>query len=155
MNWAQGRATIEAQLSEGSLERVPVGLDLAWSLIRQAVNHLSTGRAAAESDTEGAEALVYDAARKALAAVLAAQGLRATSRGGHLALYEAVRAQVDPPLGPVLRPFERLRRRRNSQEYPDHDEPSLEAVDVREDADAAGHIVDMAERLIPELPLFH
>lgn len=35
----------------------------------------------------------------ALTAVLENQGLRPTSRGGHIAPYAAVAAQLDPPLG--------------------------------------------------------
>jgi hypothetical protein len=141
-------------LAEGSLEAVPVNRGMAARLLRQSNNHLATGRSAAQSDPEGAEALVYDAARKALVAVLVCQGLRPTSRGGHLAVYEAARAQLDPPMGGVLRPFERLRRRRNRQEYPHDDEPSMQSADALEDADAAGAIVAIAERLVEEMPPF-
>ncbi|MFJ5292462.1 hypothetical protein [Streptomyces sp. NPDC088348] len=53
--------------------------------------------------------LIYDAARKALAAALENQGLRATSRGGHIAIRDAALAQFEPPLGKILRPFDRMR----------------------------------------------
>jgi hypothetical protein len=45
---------------------------------------------------------LYDAARMALTAVLENRGLRPTSRGGHIAPYAAVSAQLDPPMGTVL-----------------------------------------------------
>ncbi|WP_236808213.1 hypothetical protein [Amycolatopsis albispora] len=75
--------------------------------------HIASARLLIDSDPEGAYTLAYDGARRALAAVLQNQGLRATSRGGHIAVYEAVRAQLDPPLGSTLRPFNRMRIRRN------------------------------------------
>ena len=74
-------------------------------LIRQGRKHLGSATATSRSDPEGSAALLYDAARKALAAVLANQGLRATAAGGHLATYEAVHAQLVPPLGAVINPL--------------------------------------------------
>jgi hypothetical protein len=44
----------------------------------------------------GGYALAYDGARKALTAILENEGLRPTTRGGHLAVFEAVRAQLGP-----------------------------------------------------------
>jgi hypothetical protein len=41
---------------------------------------------------------VYDAAGKAFNAVLENEGLRTTSRGGHIAVLDAVSAQLDPHL---------------------------------------------------------
>jgi YD repeat-containing protein len=68
------------------------------------------GQGTGDEDPEGAYTLAYDAARRALTAVLQNQGPRATSRGGHTAVYEAVRAQLDPPLGSILRPFTNMPR---------------------------------------------
>jgi hypothetical protein len=47
---------------------------------------------AAEStgDLPGAYQLAYDALRKSAASLLEVQGLRATSRGGHIAIQDAV-----------------------------------------------------------------
>ena len=45
----------------------------------------------------------YDALRKAAAALLAVQGLRATSRGGHIAIQDAVRAQFGDRGRPSVR----------------------------------------------------
>ena len=80
-----------------------------------------------------APALVCDAARKALTAVLENQGLRPAARGGHLAAYDAVRAQLDPPPGKALRPAGRMRRQRNDAEYPPSTAPAPTAANVRED----------------------
>lgn len=52
--------------------------------------------------------------------MLQAQGLRATSKGGHYAIQEAIAAQfTKPPPCDAFRPFGRLRRTRNQVEYDD------------------------------------
>jgi hypothetical protein len=116
MRWQQGRDALDGMVARGELERVPASRQHADVLLGQARQHLNSGRAIAGGDPVGGYQLLYDAARKALAAVLENQGLRGTSRGGHIAVRDAVSAQLDPPLGTVLRPFDRLRRRRNQAE---------------------------------------
>src|SRR5439155_23310546 len=91
-------------------------------------------------DPVGAYQLLYDAARKALSAVLENQGLRATSRGGHIAVFDAVMAQLHPPLGQVLRPFDRMRRRRNEAEYPRADRPTFNADEGTREGPKVGAI---------------
>ena len=54
------------------------------------------------ADPPGAFAVLYDAARESLGAVLAQQGLRATSRNGHRAAQEALEAQLGPNASMVL-----------------------------------------------------
>lgn len=121
MRWEQGRATVEQMLADKELQRVPPSRQHADRLLAQATNHIGTARAAAQEDPEGAYALLYDAARKALTAILENQGLRPTARGGHLAVYHSVRAQLDPPMGGTVQPFDRMRRRRKDAEYPSVD----------------------------------
>ncbi|OUZ11930.1 hypothetical protein BHE97_03385 [Aeromicrobium sp. PE09-221] len=60
---------------------------------------------------------LYAAARKALAAVLAKQGLRATSQGGHLAAQHAIEAQLGR-LRHVVGAFNRMRITRHEADYP-------------------------------------
>jgi len=151
MRWEQGRSTIDAMLESGELQRVPPSRDRADQLLRQSTTHLETARAAADQDTEGAYSLVYDAARKALVALLENQGLRPTSRAGHHGTYLAVRAQLDPPLGTKLRPFERMRRRRNEIEYPSFIEPSLTSTDVIEDSQAAEALINIVRNVYDEM----
>lgn len=96
-------------LAEGRLERVPPSRQQADLLIEQAEAHISSARAIAATDPAGGYAMAYDAARKALLAVLENQGLRPTSVGGHhAALGEAVAAQLVPPLATTFRPFQRM-----------------------------------------------
>lgn len=154
MKWNQGRAEIEAMLAAGELQRVSPSREHADRLLVQASQHIGSARLTAGTDPEGAYALAYDAARKALAAVLENQGLRATTRGGHLAVYGAVRAQLDPPLGAGLRPFDRMRRQRNAQEYLSFDAQALTAEDVLEDVIKAEQIVDIATRALDQMSPF-
>jgi hypothetical protein len=131
-------------LRNGRLERVPANRAHADHLIAQAHQHLEGAKAVVAIDPTGAYQLIYDAARKSLCAVLENQGLRVTSRGGHVAVLEAVAAQLDPPLGPVINPFDRLRRRRNQAEYPSADAPALTAVEVANDLPKVVQIVAAA-----------
>jgi hypothetical protein len=151
MRWQQGRETLDGMIERGELERVPASRDHADLLLSQARQHLASANAIAGSDPAGAYQLLYDAARKALAAVLANQGIRATSRGGHIAVREAVSAQLDPPLGAVLRPFDRLRRRRNQVEYPSSQAPSVSGDEIERDAPKVEQIIDVAAKVLDQM----
>jgi len=151
MRWEQGRAVIDAMLAAGELQQVPPSREHADRLLNQAAIDLVTAREVATTNASGAYTLVYDAARKALVALLENEGLRPTSRAGHHGIYLAVQAQLDPPLGKVLRPFERMRRRRNEIEYPDFVQAPLTADDVEEDASAADGIIGLVKRVYDEM----
>jgi hypothetical protein len=154
MRWEQGRTTLEGMLSRGEIEKVAASRSRADELLDQAGRHMMTARGAIESDPIGAYQLLYDSARKALCAVLENQGLRATSRGGHIAVYEAVSAQLDPPLGKALRPFDRMRRRRNEAEYPRPGAARFSADEVSADLIKVEEIVDIAVKVIDQMPCF-
>ena len=154
MRWQQGRASLEGMLGRAELERVPASRDHAEVLLDQARRHLSSAQAIADSDAAGAYQLLYDAARKALAAVLENQGLRATSRGGHIAVREAVSAQLDPPLGAMLRPFDRIRRRRNQAEYPAADNPTFHSDEIARDLPKVREMVELSARVLDQMSPF-
>jgi hypothetical protein len=154
VRWEQGRAALEGMLDRGEIERVVASRPQAEELLGQAGKHVATARLAMESDPIGAYQLLYDAARKALCAVLENQGLRATSRGGHIAVYEAVRAQLDPPLGQSLRSFDRMRRRRNEAEYPRVGSPRFSADDVLSDLPKVEEIIGIAVKVVDQMQPF-
>lgn len=154
MRWEQGRAAVDRMIVDKELERVPPSRRQADRLLAQSDRHLVSADRICDDDPEGAYALVYDAARKALAAILENEGLRPTTRGGHLAVYDAVRAQLDPPLGWIMRPFDRMRRQRHDAEYPPADAPELTADDVREDRPKAVELIDLARRVLDEMSPF-
>lgn len=154
MRWQQGRDTVDGMLARGELERVPASREHVDLLLTQAHQHVGSAQAIAGSDAAGAYQLLYDAARKALAAVLENQGLRSTSRGGHIAVLDAVSAQLDPPLGTILRPFDRLRRRRNQAEYPAADQPGFSPDDVGRDLPKVREIVEAASKVLDQMSPF-
>lgn len=73
----------------------------------------ATAESIIESNSPSSLALAYDAFRTSLGALLAHQGLRATSTGGHVAYGQAARAQFPG----VFDDFENMRRMRHDTEY--------------------------------------
>lgn len=154
MKWEEGRSAVERLLAARELERVSADPNAAKKLIDSAHRHLDSARKIRVSDPEGAFAALYDAARKSCAALLEVQGLRATSRGGHVAVRDAVVAQFASLAGgDALRSFDRLRRRRNDIEYPAGDS-GVDTDEVDEALERAEGIVAYAEKVIDTLPIF-
>ncbi len=149
MTWQRGRAEIERLLERRELERLSPADDVAARLLADARAHLTLAGKGIEDDPSGALQLSYDAARKAAAALLAVQGLRSTTRGGHVALIDAVRAQFNDRGGvEVFGRLHTLRRRRNATEYPDPDSPTVNADDAEHALATATAALDAAERLL-------
>ncbi len=65
-------------------------------------------------------------------------------------MYEAVRAQLHPPLGAVLAPYSRIRRTRNQGDY--DDELPARTEDVHADLPLCQAIVDTARKVLGEMP---
>jgi hypothetical protein len=148
MSWERGRADIDQLLTDGQLERVTPSDEVASRLLANAEAHIALASKGVEDDPAGALQLSYDAARKASAALLAAQGLRATTRGGHIAVIDAVRAQFNDRGGiEVFGKLHRLRRRRNTTEYPDSDSPTVTDDDARQALSIAQETVEAARKL--------
>lgn len=119
MTWQRGCDDIDRLLAAGELEQVTPSPDVADRLLADAEAHIGLAAHGTDSDPAGALQLSYDAARKAAAALLATQGLRATTRGGHIAVLEAARAQFNDKGGvAVFGQINRVRRRRHDSEYP-------------------------------------
>jgi HEPN domain-containing protein len=150
MTWERGRERIQQLIDDGELGQVPADTDVAKRMLLDAERHLATA-ATAEStgDLSGAYQLAYDALRKSAAGLLAAQGLRPTSRGGHVAVQEAVTAQFGATIR-VLRSFARIRRARNSFEYPSSETPGPSADDVEEAVKIAAEVHKAATTILNE-----
>ena len=89
-------------------------------------------------------------------ALLAHQGLRPTTAGGHIAVVEAITAKFPGVAG--LKSLDRLRRRRNQAEYPDpagYD--AITPEEATEALDAARATTSDARRLLdaPQLGVFY
>ncbi len=148
MSWGTGSDRIQELLNTGELGQVSPDGELARRMLADAGRHLATA-AAAEStgDLPGAYQLAYDALRKSAASLLEAQGLRATSRGGHIAVQDAVTAQFGSSIR-ALRSFSRIRRARNSFEYPSTETPGPSEDDVKDAIRVAREVNDAAGKIL-------
>ena len=152
-SWTTGREKVTELLGRGELEHVEVNPEHAKALINRADKHLATAHILVETDPEGAYALLYDASRLALTAALAVQGLRPTTRGGHVVVGYALRAQRGPH-DMVSKIFSRLRRTRHEIEYPDVDYEPVSSDEAEEALEDAWYIVAQMKKFIPQLGAF-
>ncbi len=152
MNRRLGEADVSRLLAAGEVQQVRPDRDLADLLMDDAQRHLLSAEQLADDDPAGAFQIAYDASRKACAALLAIQGLRATSRGGHIAIRDVALAQFGGGRpGRVLRDFEGMRRRRKDAEYPADPGDAIDAPEVRDVLPKAKAIVQYATVLLPNL----
>ena len=150
MRWSAGEATVDRLLTAGHIERVQGAQADGESWLERARRGLEAARVLAESAPDSSVILAYDAARQACVALLAQQGLRPTTAGGHYAIEEVIRAQF----GPSLRAFGGLRRRRNELEYPLYPTEQASAAEAAEALKSAAEIIDSAAKLLLNLSLF-
>lgn len=148
--WARGEARIEQQLQSGELQAVHGAQADGAPWVAKAKRTVDTAAGLIDTDAGSAITLAYDAARFAAMAVLAQQGLRATTKGGHLAVDEAMRAQF----GDAFRPYRALRIRRNELEYPNYPDEIVESEEAAEAVSSSKKIIEAAEKLLPHLGFF-
>lgn len=148
MRWSRGEAEIDALVAAREMQRVAAADGAAW--LDKARRTLATADGVGDGDPESAFVLAYDAARHACTGLLAHQGLRPTSAGGHYAVERAVRAQF----GDAFKPFAALRRRRNELEYPAFPGECVEATEVTAAVATADALIDAVVRLLPEVGPF-
>ncbi len=150
MRWGSGEATVQRLLAEGGLERVQGAQADGGSWLDRARQALDAAKLVAASAPDSGIILAYDAARQACVALLAQQGLRPTTSGGHYAVEQAARAQF----GAGLRAFGGLRRRRNELEYPLYPTEKASADEATETLKTASEIIGAAAQLLPNLEFF-
>jgi hypothetical protein len=150
MRWSNGEATVERLLAAGHIERVQGAQADGDSRLERARRGLDAARSLVQSAPDSSVILAYDAARQACVAVLARQGLRPTTAGGHHAIEETVRAQF----GPVLSAFRGLRRRRNELEFPLYPAEQADAAEAAETLKTAAEIIEAVATLLPNLGFF-
>ncbi len=148
--WQRGEAAVELLLANGELQTVTGSAADGAPWLVKAGRTLSSAAAVADSDPESAWTLAYDAARFACAALLAQQGLRATTRGGHLAVDATVRHQF----GGQFERFGALRRQRNEIEYPLVATATLTPGDAESAIALAGDLIGSADKLMEHVGMF-
>jgi HEPN domain-containing protein len=154
VSWAPGRDEILTMIDRHDLETVIASMDLAAALLTQSDEAIATAADAADAGRwYSAYANLWDAVRKALSALLQAQGLRPTRTGGHIAVEQAAVAQFSGAMGALLRPVPRMRSTRNDTEYPDPD-TQIEADLVLADLAKARDIIAACHQVMPHLTVF-
>jgi HEPN domain-containing protein len=145
--WRKGEEQVTHLIEQRQLQRVVADPEIASALLASARRHVESARRTADDDPEAAYSLAYDAARKSATALLAHQGLRPSTAGGHIAVVDVMRTQF--PGVPGLASLDRLRRRRNQAEYPDPTgyDP-ITAAEAEEAIEVAGNCISSAERLL-------
>lgn len=148
--WERGEAEVEQLIARGELEPVTGAAADGGPLLDQARRTAATAAGLVSADPYSAFVLAYDAARFACIALLAQQGLRATTTGGHYAVEQSARAQF----GDGFRPFGALRRRRNELEYPHLSADTATAEEAEQAAGTAQRLIAAASQLMPQLSFF-
>jgi hypothetical protein len=134
---------VEALISRGVLRRVQPDSKAARTELATAQVHLETADTIKEDEIAGL-AIAYEAARKAIAAHMRANGLRVVGgEGAHGRVGEyALAAFDDASLAQHIRAFDRVRRLRNRSQY---DAVPVEAADVTFALEQARAIVAAVE----------
>jgi hypothetical protein len=148
--WEKGSGTIARMLADQELQQVQGGQANGGPFLDKANRTITTAAHIVEDDPESAYTLAYDAARFAGVALLAQQGLRPTTRGGHLAIDEALRAQF----GGTFKAYRTLRIRRNELEYPAYPGELVEIDEVRTAVSQAKQVIEAANQLLPRLGFY-
>jgi HEPN domain-containing protein len=148
--WQRGEAEVEQLIRRRELEPVTGPAADGAPLLAQAQKTAATAGGLVQADAHSAYVLAYDAARFACIALLAKQGMRATTDGGHYAVERAVRAQF----GEGFRSFADLRRRRNELEYPRLPADTATADEAQQAVEVAERLIAAADKLLGQLSFF-
>jgi len=148
--WPRGEAEIEQLIQSGQLQRVAGGQANGAHLIEKATRTLATAAEIGDGDPDSAYVLAYDSARYCGTAVLAHQGLRPTTAGGHYAVEVALRAQF----GDGFRSFGTMRRRRNELEYPTVPGETTTPAEAAAAIQETRRLLEAATALVQQLSLF-
>lgn len=118
--------------------------------LAKAETTLRSARSLVTQDASSAYVLGYDSARQACVGLLAQQGLRPTTRGGHYAVDQAAVAQFRD----AFAVYGSLRRGRNRIEYSTQPVDEISIEEVTEALDAVAAMLEQATTLLPNLGLF-
>src|SRR5487761_1095476 len=148
--WQRGEAEVEQLVRQRDLEHITGSAADGALLLAQAQRTAATAAGLVQADAHSAYILAYDAARFACIALLAQQGMRATTSGGHIAVERAVRVQF----GDGFRPFADLRRRRNELEYPRLPADTASVQEAQQAVQVAEKLITSANALLGQLSFF-
>ena len=148
--WKRGETTVAKLLTDRHLQRISGEMTDGRAWLDKAGRTLSTAALILDSDPESALVLAYDAGRQIGTGLLAQQGLRPTTAGGHVAVTRVVIDQFNGRFTGL----DTLRRRRNELQYPSY--PG-DQVDYREAGAAIATVRGLlsdAAKLLPAIGFF-
>jgi len=144
--WTRGTDEIDELIAADHLKRAN-GADVGTqALMQRAQQLINTARGLVVSDPVTAYVVAYDGAKHAGAALLAEQNLRATGKGGHVAIERALDAQFGQPFAR----FGALRRRRNELDYPASADDFADEQEAQQAIDRAAGVVDSAAKILEQ-----
>lgn len=135
-------------LNKKLIEEIEIDIKQVHRKIGQAENHITSARNTLINDKEGAYVLLYDAARKGLMAILYLQGVRPTVFGGHSIILDVLIPQCSASEVALIGPFNRLRKVRNSVDYPKTEYSEIDETSLHEDFNKAVKIVEWAKSIV-------
>lgn len=109
-------------------ESVMTGRNEAFFDLTNAKKHLESSKVISKSDPAGSYQLAYDAARKSIQAILALNGLRVRSAGGHFAFVRIAESGVFE--SEAWKELREMRRVRNLLEYPQDGSMILDSTTI-------------------------
>lgn len=148
--WSRGQGEVDQSLEKRQLQKVTGEAANGEAMLERAERVLASAAAVIDGDPDTAYVLAYDVARYASTALLAHQGLRPTTSGGHYVVELVVRAQF----GDGFRRFGAMRRRRNELEYPTISGDATSQDEARQAINDAAAMLGAARQLLPSLGLY-
>ena len=142
--WQRGQNDVTQLITDGKVQRLR-GLERSVeTLLARAEQLVSSARNLVGFDPVTSYVVAYDGARHAGAAILAIQGLRATAKGGHVAIENVLDAQFGAP----FERFRGLRRRRHELDYPIGAEDFSSTAEAERAITTSSTIVENAKAII-------
>lgn len=143
---------VRAVLSTGELSEILTNPNDGLKMMERVSTHLKSSEAIIATDPEGSVQLSYDVARKSIAAVLEAFGLRVHERAGSHSSFEKV-TKIDALTDSAWSDFGWMRKMRNRAEYGESLQPPITEAQAREAFLAANEMARDARALLEKLRL--
>ncbi len=143
--------TVADLIRDKRIEQVPVDVYAAWERLDEAKIHLQSSAILAATDPSMAYVALYDAARKALTALMDANGYRTTNTpGAHQTVgFYGVATITSATATPHVQSFDRMRLLRNSSEYR---RQKISQAMLQTDLEHAREIVNAVQAQLPPDP---
>lgn len=145
---------VRAIVRPGELSQILTNASDGLRMMSRVSTHLKSSEAIIATDPEGSVQLSYDVARKSIAAVLEAFGLRVHERAGSHSSFEKV-TTIEALTNPAWSDFGWMRKLRNRAEYGESLQPPITQEQAKEAFLAASEIAKDARALLERLLLQH